>query len=486
MLRVIGSLLLISLNLFAFVEATLSSNNITLGERVTLTLSASGQNVIFPELLDIAGFEIESTAKSQNISIINGKQSIKISKSLTFTPTKSLKITPFEIEVNGVKEKTKELNLKIVKSKPTSKNSKFTFEVKVDKKEAYVGEPIKYTILFKRAIKEDVLDIEYSQINFPNFWSKQVGKENAYREDSYIVHKLNFILFPQKAGKIKIAPSKLRVATPKRSRDIFGFWVKSPHWRTIFSNELSFNIKPIPDNINLVGDFKIEADIDKSSVKENDPINLTLKISGIGNFDALEEFNLNLDGAIVYADKSQKNYKFVGDDYSGNYSKKFALIAEKNFIIPSFTLKYFDLKTKTVKEIKTKEFSISVEAKRKLETKLETLEAKVETETEIETKIEHKELKIISNIDKLIYIMFGFFLGIIFILIIKFVKIDFSKFKEVKFSLKDRDLLKLLIPFASKNTQAKEIVLKLEENIYYGKKHKISKKEITKLLNEIN
>ncbi len=485
MLKIIGSLLIISLNLFALVEAKLNSQNVNLGENVTLTLSGNGQNVVFPELNEIAGFEVEAVATSQNISILNGKQSINISKSFTFTPTKSITIPALEIEVDGKKELTNELKLE-VSTQTTTQNAnsgeaEFLFEVNFDKKEAYVGEPIKMTLLFKRLKNIEVLDIEYSQINFPNFWAKQIGKEQAYQDKNYIVHKLDFILFPQKAGNIELKPLKIKVATPKKSRDIFGFWIKSPEWKTMFSNENSFNIKDIPSDVKVVGDFNIEATVDKNTIKVNEPLNLTLKVSGVGNIDSLEDYSLNLDGAIVYADKALKDYKFEGEKYGGVYIKKFAIISGENFTIPSFSLKYFDLKTEQVKEIKTKEFNIEVNGSKiaSKEVKLETLKALSETN---QTALSTMQT---SNFDKLFYFLIGLVSGIILVLSLKLIKIDF-KVKEVKFSLKDRDLLKLLIPFVSKNQSAKELVLKLEENIYQGKKHKISKKEVTKLLNEIN
>ena len=175
-MKLIGKIffiLLFSLNLFS-ATASLSVNKIEQGDRVVLILSASGESVEFPDIKEIAGFEVLSTGLSQSIEYINGKLNKKLEKHYEFMPTKSVDIAPFKIKVDNKEVKTNPLHVEVIKA--DLKNRKFLLEMKISKNEVMQFEAIKLEFIFKRDITQDVVDLRFLPPKFDNFWVKE-GKK---------------------------------------------------------------------------------------------------------------------------------------------------------------------------------------------------------------------------------------------------------------------------------------------------------------------
>jgi hypothetical protein len=94
-------LFLLSINLVAGVKVTLNPPAIYKGERVVFTITADGEDVVFPEIDEVGGYHIEGTSSSQSTTVINGAVTRSISKSYQFSPTKPVTIPPVEVKVDG-------------------------------------------------------------------------------------------------------------------------------------------------------------------------------------------------------------------------------------------------------------------------------------------------------------------------------------------------------------------------------------------------
>ena len=67
--------------------------------------------------------------------------------------------------------------------------------------------------------------------------------------------------------------------------------------KTLKSNALSINVSALPagqpeDFCGLVGNLNMEATLDKNEVKANDAVTLTVKISGKGNLNLIDNLNI--------------------------------------------------------------------------------------------------------------------------------------------------------------------------------------------------
>jgi len=256
-------------------------------------------------------------------------------------------------------------------------------------------------------------------------------------------------------------------------------------WEKVFSNEQKLEILALPNAINIQGDFEISASIDKTTTKANQPVNLTLVIKGYGNIDDIEEFKLDMDNEVVYSTKPQIQARIQNGKYSGVFTQKHSIIAESDFTIPQISFKYFDINTKTVKTIKTKELKVKVKGVVKELPSIQTANQKQEVKTiQLPPKI------IIQKEDSYIKYLFAL-LGIILGLLISYILNSRKTKKEVvkpletkiKKSKNDKQLYAILLPY-SNNSSITKILNTLEDNIYNNKNNKINKKDILQIIDD--
>ncbi|WP_458700813.1 BatD family protein [Sulfurospirillum sp. 1307] len=462
----IALFLIITLNLYA-ATAKLSSSSIVQGDRVILIISASGEDIKFPEIKKISGFEVSSTGLSQSITNINGKVTKKIEKHYEFMPTKSIDIPAFEVKVNGEIEKTNPLHVEV--SKANIQNSKFLFEMRANKKNIMQFEPVKLEFVFKRDINEEVNDLRFLPPKFDNFWVKEGKKKKPYQEGRFVVHTMTYFLYPQKSGDFELNPARIDVGLRSNRRDIFGFLNQQLDWKSVFSNPISLHVKPLI-GANLYGKFEISASVDKNSIKANEAVNYTLKIKGEGNFDDIDEFDLKIDGANIYKDKPKIKTYALSDAITGEFEQKFSITSSSDFTIPSVKLTYYDASLKKVVTKKTNPINIKVDGS-KVEKTLQVAPQNIEKKEVI------KEIKVIDY--KYIALAFigGFFIAfIIFYIFSKKKDIKLPKFKS------DKDYLKELLKYRGEDEKINEQIKLLEENIYANKKNRIDKEVLKKFL----
>lgn len=492
MKKIILITILLSISLFATVSATVSQTEVVRGDEVTLNLSASGDDIKFPPINDIAGYSIESSGQSQSITIINGQTTKTLTRSYTFTPLKSITIPSYDIEVDGKVEKTKPINIKVVsQSSSNGLSPSFSLRIISNKSEAYVGEPITLKIIFKQKRDERIEGIQFAPPSFPGFWAKTDGKDRKEVVGNYIIHNLTYILIPQQPGKYKIPAVKVSIAKMVHTQDAFSFMLQSLRWKNIYSNELEINVKPLPASVSVYGHFRISAKVDKTVVNANEPVNLTLTLSGSGNIDDINDFDLKIPSATVYSNKAKRSSYLESGEYKGKMVQKFAIISDKSYTIPPIKFKYFDKNDKRVKTIETKPIKIEVKGSSAVATTPHTIVEKntppATTATKREVKVVYKEK---SPMQKWIYFAAGLLLGILLSLLGKILRYKKPTNEnsplsyKIKHAKDDKELLKILLPL-SHNSQIKEIVDKLEENIYMNKNHKIDKKELSKKIDKI-
>jgi len=360
-----------------------------------------------------------------------------------------------------------------------------------------VGEPVKLDIIFKqrRDAKADRLNITPPQLQ--DFWAKEIRGQREHLEGNYIVQSKSFLLFPQKEGNFTIPAIEADVGTyvQNQSNDPFlndPFFVtfnRQISWKRLFSNKVNLSVKPLPDNLEVYGDFTMSANVDKREVLANKPVNLTIKIKGSGNFDDIQKFNLNIPDAIVYADEPKVSTRIIGDRQVGEFTQKIAIIADRNYTIPAVEFSYFDAKTKTKKTIKSAPIKITVKGG----TVSKSTSSKIEEAPSLKGNNQTQTQKVVVKEDsktKYIYLLIGLILGsfITFMAL----KINFKKpkkeqeiTKQISKAKDDKELYKILLPYAKEHEYLKEILEKLEENIYKNGKNSINKNDIIDYFDEV-
>lgn len=344
--------MVLSLPLMAGVRATVDTDKVMMGEPVTLKLHASGDEVKAPSLSKVCGTKIDSSSQGTSIQAINGNFTKKYTFAYQFTPTADCTIEPIAVTVDGKEEMTEAIAIDVVPMQITS-DTPFILQMESEKNEVYVGEPFKVTVTFKQKRNSDVVDSKFAAPDFSGFWTKEQQQSRRFEEGAYTVSRLEFVVAAQQSGKQAINPSQIQIATRTHSRDAWGQWLASLKWRTYFSNALQIDVKPLPEGVTLVGNLTMEAKADRHEIDANEAVNVTLKISGSGNFEDIPSMKPAVPGVAVFAEEADIKAYIENGQYKGGWSQKLAFVGERDFVIPPFTIRYFDPESKRVKTAST-------------------------------------------------------------------------------------------------------------------------------------
>ncbi len=441
-----------------------------IGEAVVFKISASSNDVYFPNIKDIGGFVVQQIGTSNQTTITNGKVNQTLIRQYKFFPTKDILIPSFNIKIDGKMEQTKSQKI-ILQKVIKTKSDIFDLTIKVNKNKVYVGEEIFFTMTFKYKKNIQLYDLQFNVPNFENFWSKQLKSPKQQQDNLYVVQELNFLLFAQKSGILEIPPLRIGVVVPDKNQRnaFFGSATKT---KFVYSNDLKLEVQSLPNDIYLIGDFEIKTKIDKNIIKSGEAVSFQLEISGRGNIDDLEEYTLDIPNATIYDNPSQKDFNIKNEKYGGVFKKSYSIVAQEDFIIPSIVLKYFDKKSQKTKVIKSDEYKIKVAGettvKKQLEVKKEILNKDKVTNIQ-KQKITTEVIKTSDN-DKVLFFILGvLFASLVFIayFIIKNRKAkeeDLPLLKSVKRSATQNELFKKLIPYVNIDENLDKIIYELESN----------------------
>jgi len=451
--------------LFASVTASVDYDTVELGDMVIYSLDVSGDEISRPRILRLCDTDVISSSSQTSMQVINGIFKKSYILSYKFLPQKTCEIKPISIEIDSKEEFTKAIKV-TVKEVSEAKDKNFEMSLITSKNSVFVGETFDVTLLFKQKKNSKAVDSKFIPPELKGFWVKNESEPERYQDGLYSITKVVYTMAAQRVGEQKITKAQMRIASRSNIRDSWGAWSPTIRWKTYFSNELNIQVKALPNGTILVGDFSILATVDKTSVNTNEAINLNIEVLGTGNLEDIKSFKPSIDGVSVFDEKIIIN--------GNKLNQKIAFVADRDFVIKPFVLKYFDVNDKKVKIISTNEIKIQVK----------NLKPKEKLQIQREEPIQ-KEVEVVVStpsvgFDKLtliIIFLIGLITGILIILIKPF---NFSQ-KEKVISLKNPKLLLMkLLPYRD-DKQVQEIVDLLEESIYSSKELNIDKK----LLKEI-
>ncbi len=490
-------LLTIAVDLTAKVDIKVNPPAIYKGESINIVISADGDDILFPEIDQIEDSIVESTSTSKSTTIINGDVTKRVSKIYTISPKKSFKLPRYKVVVDGKEYKTDRVEVTVLKpSSNRGSNQEFIVESLVDKREAFVGEAIELTLVFKQKIDAKAAKIELQEPSLENFWIKKVGDVTKSRDRDYIVQKIKYLLFAQKSGKYTIPSISADIAkVTKRGSSMFNdpffddpffnSFSNTLKWSKIFSDEIEIDIKPLANNLEIYGDFNISATVDKSHIKANKPINLTVKVDGIGNIDDIKKFNLDIDEAVVYSDEPVVSSYFKDGKYGGEFKQSMAIIADQNYTIPPIRLTFVDSKSSRVKSIETKPIDIEVVGGRDLSSNHDR-EVQVDSSS-IDKDVVQNQTTDTKNYQnsyiKYLFLAIGLFFGALLHHLYIRVKrerksVENSVVKSIKKAKSDRELFNILLPYSKDSMLISTTLQKLEENIYKNGSNRVDKDEL--------
>jgi hypothetical protein len=333
-------------------------------------MNKKGRNLQLPDMGEFRILQGPSRQTSSSTRVINNN----VTHSYTFTYTYVVKapdqgsytIPPATVEIDGTTYKSNRLTINVVKSatqsntqsrQPTSRsgNRQTTgsaggdpfARLNINKSSVYQGEPI-YASLKLYLPDHNLAGFE--DVSFPDFsgfWSEKFNmpeqirlKTEAYNGKTYYTAELgSWILYPQRNGKLSIGSGEYGLVLRERvqgggSGSIFdSFFGRYENIRkTVKNQEVSVNVKPLPNGKpgsfnGGVGDFSVQTALSHNSIDVNSAFNLSIKISGSGNLNLLDEPELNLPEVFeVYDPKVNTNFSQTINGSSGYIEYDYTII----------------------------------------------------------------------------------------------------------------------------------------------------------------
>lgn len=381
--------------------------------RLIFSVNAQGSGFRAPALKDFRIISGPQQSQSTNMQMHNGQ----VTKTVEFTYTYILQanregtftIPSASINVEGKSHQSNPLTIKVTKGsaapgqqqqntspQPAGEITSKDIFIKAvpNKTNPYQGEQI--IVTYKLYTRVPVA--EYSITRSPTtagFWLQDLLKDdrklNQYREtiggQEYVVAEIKKdAMFAQRAGKLNIDPLEIdvlaqiqRKATRKTFNDPFfdsffnDSFLGSTYQnvrKTIRSNDIKINVKALPAESRPgnftggVGQFNVNASIDRNQLKTNEALTLRFSLSGKGNIKLVEKPEITFPSDFeVYDPRTTDDITSSASGISGTRNFEYLIIPRNpgKFKIKPISFSYFDLSSQSYKTITTQAFDITVE-----------------------------------------------------------------------------------------------------------------------------
>lgn len=373
------------------------------------TINASGgKDFRAPDINDFEVLAGPFESRSSSYQIINGNASSSVTITYTYTlqprATGTFTIPSASIQIKGEKYTSNGVSIKVLpadedapaqqggqqqggnQQRPSSaganisKESIFIRSI-LSKSAVYENEPVLLT--YKIYTTNDI--IQYSNKSMSDFSgfmkqeveqapNKQLAYEN-YNGKNYMTAVLyEVLLYPQKDGSLTIDKADfetiIRIQSNRQVRSIFDDFFDSYTNvnKQVTAPAVRIQVKKLPegkpvDYSGFVGSLSLTSNITTQTVKVNEAITLKLNLTGKGNMKILGNPQINFpDDFESYDPKVANNFKTNASGTNGTKSLEYMFIPRHSgdYEIPSVSMSFFDLATKTYKTLRTPAYKVSV------------------------------------------------------------------------------------------------------------------------------
>lgn len=365
---------LIGFSAFSQVNFTtkLSKDRLGLNERVKIefTIDKDGDNFIPPKFDNFR--VVGGPSQSIRNSWINGKKSYSKTYSYFLSPIEkgSFEIGQASIEVDDEIYKTLPVRVTVTSAVdiPTDPNDpnyladkNIHLVAEVSNKNPFLNEAI--SVSYKLYVSPDTGVNNWRELEAPryaDFWSNNLDikslnvqngtfKGKPYR---YVVLRRT-LLYPQKTGELKIEPLTLDISVqvPSNRRDFFGNLISSSVNKTVSSGSFIIDVKSLPidnkpkDFSGAVGSFSFEIKSDKKELLTDEAFQLSLIVSGDGNFNLFEDPKISLPNSLeVYEPEKISNISVRARGIKGNINNKYTVVPINpgKYTIPETKFSFFN------------------------------------------------------------------------------------------------------------------------------------------------
>lgn len=398
----------------ASIQASVSNTQIGLEDQLSLEITLNGSSLLSePEIPSKGNFRVVGRNTRLGMNWINGRMQTTKTYEYILEPIQvgTFRIGPFSALIDGQRQSASPITIVVTQDSPVAKAPKqvplnrpqmnptpnfpnfptlprpnfpqgnqnqdlsrlLYLDETVSKPDPYVGEPVLYTLRLFAGVP--VLAGNLNPIDFGDLIAERAGQDKKYEQNingvRFAVHEIQYILTATSAGDFNI-PAPTADLQIRQMRNLFD----DPFFNTMSSfsqhkllkgKKQVLSVKALPASpsnfIGVVGQFSLDADLDKQNIDMGETATLTLKLKGKGNLrDASIPKLPKIHGVRVYEDKAKLNTNKTLSGLSGEKVFKYALVGQipGTHPIPPIKFSYFDPLKGSYEELNTDAYTVVV------------------------------------------------------------------------------------------------------------------------------
>lgn len=361
------------------IQAQVDRRSLGVGQELVLSVTVSGgfQSLPDPKVPDIEGFTVYPSGSSTSFSFVNGRVASSKTSRFVLVPKQEGTLTippiavvhegseyttdPIEITVSAAPQaapSTPQPGLSAPRAGPSGAGAVLMLKASVDNKRVYVNEQVTLTLRFYR--RTGLVSSRLIPPATKGFWVEELpGEKNFYAVEEglqYAVTEIAMALFPTTDGVLSVGPATWECGVRDRvdplSMDPFDLFRRARTRNvSIRSEGLEVTVLSLPEEgrpaefEGAVGKFNVEAQVDRANVSVEEPLSLTVTVSGVGNVNTIGDVTISeVPGFRGYdsggsVDLSKDKGVVQG---SKSFSRVFVPSVPGEYVIPPVSFAYFD------------------------------------------------------------------------------------------------------------------------------------------------
>jgi ABC-type antimicrobial peptide transport system permease subunit len=223
----------------------------------------------------------------------------------------------------------------------------FITNVMLDKKSAYIKEAVILTFDINQTDYSKVMFFDFTLAKSSDYEFHRLGvKEEGTYQNAQIHY--TYLLYPLKSGEISIGFELIQKITTKQNvaysfsgdRDnVKGMTMTDI---PITLEPIKLQVKPLPKNTLLVGEFSLSHTIKTHEAKAYEPLPVTIEIKGKGYLPKLDEIIKPSENYTLFKEEPQITSIKSNKTMLHMVTYHLALSAKKSFSLPAIQLKTFN------------------------------------------------------------------------------------------------------------------------------------------------
>ena len=246
----------------------------------------------------------------------------------------------------------------------------FGYELNVTSsaRSVYVGEPLRLVYTFGHTASDETVDFRFAAPELAHFQVLE-SRTETLREGGTEVWKKVYVIAPLQVGTVAPGAAAMNVAERAYEKDAWGQWMPTVKWEQHGFASVGVFANPVPPGVGAVGRFSVRAVTDVNATDSGKAVHLTLSIKGCGNLVTAELPRPEIAGVSVFDEGKTEKAQWREGCYYMESNRTFALVGERNFMIPSMVLRSFDPQRNAVVAAQSLPIPIHVTAAKRIETK---------------------------------------------------------------------------------------------------------------------